>query len=295
MTPPRGSWALLSLLACTSQGVQGPAPATSAPPDELRCDKKPTLECFLRIPAGSFLMGAQSSDPAGPGYDPDAAPNEGPPRTVTLAEYWIQRHEAPAYTVNRCLTSETCPRDQVRADSAYSNIGPPERAEQPANTISWAGAAAACAAIGGRLPTEAEWEYAARGPNPRRYPWGDKPGCGVPAKVGLAELGGSEAGSSRMMRERCELAGTIKCDDATGPSPFSVIGMAGNVAEWVADAWAPYPGSSEPAGDTARRVQRGGGWMSTDPLELRSTARTPAAADEQLPDVGFRCVWGRVL
>lgn len=240
-------------------------------------------------------MGAQSADPAGAAYDPDARPDEGPVREITLPSYWILRHEVPAYTVGRCIQSGQCSGELEKAPGGYSNLGRADRAGHPANGLTWAEAAALCANLGGRLPTEAEWEYAARGPKPRVFPWGAKPGCGVFDRRNVTDATGSAIERGTMQVPPCDPFGTVMVGDAFERSPFDVVGMGGNVAEWVADWYAPYdPGATtSPRGpDTGtQRVLRGGGWLSPDAAERRTSARAAADPESSAPDVGLRCVW----
>ena len=94
-----------------------------------------------------------------------------------------------------------------------------------------------------------------------------------------------------MAKPPCINPGTAFIDAHAFPVEAGLPGLAGNVAEWTADLWHPY--GEPPAPGETRRILRGGGWMATDPNELRTTVRTPAAPDETAPDVGFRCVWGK--
>jgi formylglycine-generating enzyme required for sulfatase activity len=149
-------------------------------------------------------------------------------------------------------------------------------ADHPVVEVSWYGAAAYCGWAGARLPTEAEWEYAARGPDGYVYPWGD----GAPT---------------------CELAQFRGCSGSTvpvgslpeGASWCGALDMAGNVWEWVADWYERYPSGRQmnpvgpPSGE--RRVLRGGSWDSGQRI-VRAANRDHFAPDNRLIFVGFRCV-----
>ena len=281
----------VALAAC---GWVDPAPPVEqVPPDRARCDTEPvSTECYLRIPGGTFRMGAQASDPAAPGYDPAAAADEGPIHDVTLSPFWIQRHEYVVSLYRRCVAAGTCPADGVLTEGPHATLHHPTDHDLPVVGATAAAAEAACAFIGGRLPTEAEWEFAARGSDGRRWPWGDMPSCGVADRQpdGTWSLTQPE-------RTDCATEGVRVPAEVRGPSAHDVVAMGGNVWEWTADgydaeAYARHAATSPhvpPEGGI--RVQRGGGWTALTADELRATARQPMAEDVRLMDVGFRCVF----
>jgi formylglycine-generating enzyme required for sulfatase activity len=262
--------------------------AVVPPPAEMRCDgPKLSSGCFVEVKGGTFLMGAQATDAAAPGYDADAAPDEGPPHEVTVSSFWIQRNEVTASEYALCVENRWCSEEAVTT-GGFSNYGDEARRQYPINGVTWEGARRYCEWYGSRLPTEAEWEYAARGTDGRRFPWGDKKMCGV--------MSASGGGDLRNVEESCELDGTVPMGRLRGNSAFGARGMANNVWEWVSDwyaddAYARHASKNPTGPETGeRRVQRGGGWTSIDPVELRSAARGSLKPDEQVNDVGFRCV-----
>ncbi len=243
----------------------------------------------MRVPGGPFTLGAQATNPAAPHYDPDASPNEGPPQTVELAPFWIMQSEAPQAILVRCLDEGRCDPKTFVSDSPFANMREPSRVNHPINAVSWASARELCASLGGRLPTEAEWERAAAGTARQRFPWGDQPACGVPKKLSLEALSGFSM-TATMALPPCENDGTVPLDAKSFANSVGVAGTSGNVAEWVEDLFHTY-GEPPAAGET-RRVQRGGGWMTRDPADLRTTVRVPADPTDAAVDVGFRCAWG---
>ncbi|MCA9570159.1 MAG: formylglycine-generating enzyme family protein [Myxococcales bacterium] len=256
--------------------------------------------CFVEIPGGTFTMGVQATDPDAPGHDPDAEPHEGPPHRVDLGAYWITETEVIVGAYRMCVEAGGCSEDEVSTAGGFSTYYPvaeafdPQQDTMPVNSVSWQGAADFCAWIGGRLPTEAEWEFAARGPEARRWPWGSEPHCAVP---------NSDDPFHRLRDafvDHCAQDGPVRARALPNKSPFGVIGMAGNLWEWTADWYADdaYTQHSrrDPTGPSSgdRRAQRGGGWTTTTPTEIRATVRGGLAPDAQLNDVGFRCVIGGV-
>ncbi|MCB9664999.1 MAG: SUMF1/EgtB/PvdO family nonheme iron enzyme [Alphaproteobacteria bacterium] len=288
-------------------GPGEPAPAASRlpgagepePPPLQRCTfGKDDLEtCYVQVPGGSFLMGAQATDPAAPGYDPEALPDEGPPHRVTVSPTWILRDEVLVSTFSACVDTSVCRKEDVATGGLSTfreTVGPTSGV--PITSITWEGARRLCWYLGGRLPTEAEWELAARGTDGRRYPWGDAPGCGTLVDAGFNPDGTRKAADA--MREGpCVHEGPVGVRGLFGESPYRLRGMAGNVNEWVLDAYAAdayaqhEPTDPRGPAEGDRRVLRGGGWTAQDPLELRSAGRFSLPPDQRLVDVGVRCVW----
>ena len=172
----------------------------------------------------------------------------------------------------------------------------PEAREHPINCVDWHQAKAYCAASGKRLPTEAEWELAARGRDVRTYPWG-------PAPPSDERLNACGAECSRMLTERLERVGTgpwpamYGGDDSApstapvgrypaGATPAGVLDLAGNVWEWTESHYCPY---GKDDCDDSRRVLRGGGWDTVESQYVRAAHRNPSAATARGWSIGFRC------
>ncbi len=220
---------------------------------------------LVYIPGGEFVMGGTRFS------------GERPPHRVRLSPYWIGRTEVTNAMYAR-FRAATGYRPTWLAGEERFNAP-----EQPVVGVDWEDAAAYCAWAGGRLPTEAEWEFAARGMDGRQFPWGDEePGPGR-AVFSLDFLKGQAAP-----------AGSTPGD----VSPFGVLDMAGNVSEWCADWGAPYPADGPeplvdprgPAGGTLR-VRRGGSYMAAAG-GLRVTERylTPPVPLLNRRYIGFRLV-----
>lgn len=222
----------------------------------------------VAIQAGGFEMGCRKGDD-------ECYSEELPRHRVEISQdFWIGRSEVTvgAFELYAYATEKPMPQaPDFNADWALK--------DHPIVKVSWYEAAAFCEYVGGRLPREAEWEYAARGGNDQyRYPWGDSAGDGN------ANYSGSD---------EYEFTSPVGSFTANG---YGLYDMAGNVQEWVADWFArDYYTSSPPAdprGPDAGplRVVRNGSWAH-DPRKLRTSHREhdgPYASD---PAVGFRCVW----
>ncbi len=229
------------------------------------------------IPAGDFLMGC---DPAhNDSYE--CEPDELPLHTVTLDAYWIDKTEVSNAQYEQCVTAGAC--DRPNNTSSYSRsayYGNISYANYPVIHVSWQDAADYCEWAGRELPTEAQWEKAARGENPRAYPWGDeKPSC---------ELVNGEVDGEMCKGDTTEVGKYL-----SGASPYGVLDMAGNVWEWVRDWHAADYYSSQgeyihPLGpDTGTyKVFRGGGFGFHD---LRTVSRRGGKLDSWVNHLGFRC------
>jgi formylglycine-generating enzyme required for sulfatase activity len=214
---------------------------------------------WVTIPAGKFTMGAQAKNKTQANHDPEAFDDEAPPHEVFLDEYRASPdiRSPSASSANSSSTMGTTIRAGGRpaalANSANPRVGKinlpyPSR---PVVGVSWFEATAFCAWAGVRLPTEAQWERAARGTTGRKFPWGDQPpdesrlnfapdwnaNVGHPTPVGIYPLGNT---------------------------PEGICDLAGNVWEWCADWFAGYPqkAASNPTGPESgeSRVFRGGSW-----------------------------------
>jgi formylglycine-generating enzyme required for sulfatase activity len=232
----------------------------------------------IYIPAGSFWMGAQDTDT-------QAQFQEKPLHEVMVTGFWMDKILVTNGMYVRCVESGRCTAP-VSHDDINPNYGKPEFFDYPAVYISWDQAQGYCQAVGRRLPTEAEWEKAARGTDGRIYPWGDTPPTGEQANFKMAF---SLVQPSKLYEK--------------GASPYGVIDMAGNAREWVFDWFSEfYYGESaavtvpvNPTGplEGKERVLRGGSFKDPE-LYLRTTSRLkhePSSAGENR---GFRCAYSDV-
>ncbi|MGE0468127.1 MAG: formylglycine-generating enzyme family protein [Nitrospira sp.] len=231
------------------------------------------------VPAGEFLMGSD------PHKDRAAGPQELPQRRVYLDWFQIDRYEVSNVEYLRFVLGMGMEWPKFWRDRPF----PEKSALHPVINVSWYEADAYCRWAGKRLPTEAEWEKAARGMDGRIFPWGDEPAGWIKSNI-------AHPGSKRGFKYP-PLANINRYDK--GVSPYGVYQMAGNVSEWVSDWFEPayYRQSSElnPQGPTtgALKVFRGGSW-NEDPEVARSAGRNAAPPDRRSYLTGFRCATSEV-
>lgn len=231
------------------------------------------MGAMIAIPAGEFTMGLLPAD------------------IVRLAEHfriyrsWFRREQPPhrvwlpSFRIDMFEVTNQQYREVVRATghpppTDWAGLDYlPGRDNHPVVNVSREDAVVFCQWAGKRLPTEQEWEKAARGGTPQAFPWGDNIAVGYANTVEVGRWDTVPVGSFPLDR-----------------SPYGVMDMAGNVSEWVADDYRPYPGLATPFGKLdAERVGigRGGNWH-TSLLYARATNRFPAHSHGH-PEQGFRC------
>ncbi len=225
-----------------------------------------STENMARLSGGQFEMGAHAGDP-----------HEFPPHQVTVDGFYLDKLEVTNKDYQRCVKAETCGA-QAGVDEAWL-----ETETLPAVGVTWYGAQSYCRWVGKRLPTEAEWEYAARRPDGRTYPWGEASKKEV---YQYANLRGDADGADRLS----DVVGYEK-----GHSDDGISQMAGNAAEWVSDWFSSTYYEESPAANpkgpdvsTGRRSVRGGSWSST-PYNARANARDSEDPNRATNAIGFRC------
>jgi len=257
--------------------IAPPPPDLTTVPDRKPGDNKENPKdrlAYVWVPPGSFQMGCVSGDKA-------CLADERPPVTVKItAGFWMTRTEVTAGAYQR-FTEATGHTPPAKTKTNPKLMG----SDLPVTKVSWADAAAYCAWADGRLPSEAEWEYAARGGKPGlKYPWGD-------------DFDSKEANSfqtpAKLKNPFLETVPVRRLGKGNG---FDLFDVVGNAREWVADwysasAYGTAPQFTDPTGpaEGRERVLRGGAYDGAD-KHLRLSAREhmdPAKEDNR---TGFRCV-----
>ena len=219
-------------------------------------DARPVSMVF--VPAGEFIMGSN---------------------TVHLDSFWIDKTEVTNSMYARCVQAGTCsaPRSS-RSHTREIYYGDHEFDDYPVIYVSWLDAQNYCSWAGGRLPTEAEWEKAARGTDGRPFPWGEVEPEGV----------------GDLLNYRAQDTTQVGLYPA-GASPYGALDMAGNVSEWVAD-WLSLdyynsPPPENPLGPDSGeyRVWRGGSWATSLTELVRTSSRTGNFPTDASGGIGFRC------
>ncbi len=253
-----------------------PAPATEPPraaPDRWR----ELGIAPVRIEGGSYRPGT-------PGATDDETP---PSYDVRVATFELSKTEVTVAQYRKCVNDGPCtaPQTGEYCKAEWFNWDKPDRANHPVNCVDWHQAKDFAEWSGGRLPTEAEWEWAARGRNEaRKYPWGSTdPTCAVAVMNGN---GGNGCGTN---------ATWPTCQKPGGHSRDGVCDLGGNVWEWVEDAYErsghegiPRDGTARTGAAGADRVNRGGSWGVVDPAYFRAANRSRDTPDDRDDNLGFR-------
>ena len=245
----------------SSNGAIPPKAAMPQPPMEIvGRDGAP----MVLIPVGEFTMGSDKGDD-----------DEQPIHKVFLDSFYLDKFEVTNGRFAKFVEAIQSEPPWGFADKETPVLRP----DQPVRWVNWMDAIGYCLWVGKRLPTEAEWEKAARGTDGRAYPWGNDPPTPAHAVFGLKE--GSDTVSAIGNRDK-------------GKSPYGVHDLAGNLYEWTTDWYDEEFYSKNPAinprgpAEGTAKVQRGGSYIN-GAYRLRSSFRTKGDPTEHDPNVGFRC------
>jgi len=225
---------------------------------------------MVYVPAGSFTMGSNSSE---------ADTDEIPEHEVYLDAFWIDKYEVTNSQYAQCMAAGACAAPIItKSYTRTSYYGNSEYDKYPVIYVSWYEAQAYCQWAGRQLPTEAQWEKAARGTDGRKYPWGNEKPTNKHSNFGSLNKGTTDVGIYN-----------------EGQSPYGCFDMIGNVWEWVFDWYQEdYYSSSDneknPSGLLLgeKKVLRGGLWGFSEKV-LRVTYRDSDTPDTTGNSSGFRC------
>jgi formylglycine-generating enzyme required for sulfatase activity len=231
----------------------------------------------VRVPAGTFRMGSAAEDPA-------AAEDEKPRRAVTLDGFWIDRTEVSNFQYRQCVAAGGCSPHRSQGSRFEGDY-------QPVVGVNWYQAARYCRWAGGRLPTEAEWEKAARGVDGRIYPWGN---VFDGARLNWCDSNCIADWRNFDLNDGYRYTAPVG-SYLLGASPYGALDMSGNVWEWTADWYQPQAyaqaAGNNPTGPAkgVQKVVRGGSWLYYG-KNLRVTARHKDLPGYSYDNIGFRCV-----
>jgi formylglycine-generating enzyme required for sulfatase activity len=253
----------------TSTHTPPPAPTwinTPIPPTATQSAIENPKSEMVRVPAGEFTMGSEAG-----------ADDEKPIHTVYLEEYMIDKYEVTNEQYRKCVEAGNCtaPTECDYGEPTYEDSA---KGNHPVVCVNWDMSKSYCEWSGKRLPTEAEWEKAARGTDGRTYPWGEGIDCDH------ANYWGKDGG--------CVGDTTEVGSYPAGVSPYGAYDMAGNVWEWVSSEYKSYPyradDGREDLTSRSNRVIRGGSWNIID-YNSRSAYRFDYVPTNRNGNVGVRC------
>lgn len=272
-----------AIIGVTTATITAPPPPPPPPPP-------PLLSCpegMVLIQGGNFRMGSDK------GY-----PDEKPTLDITVPAFCIDRTEVTAANYQSCIDrkdKKKCAYMDMNLDGRCTygwHLG----VNHPINCVRWSEANKYCKSLEKRLPKEQEWEYAAKGKDGRRYPWGEAYPYATIQLNACDETCRKNGASARVMVDGGNDNFTYTAPVGSfplGASPFGVLDMAGNVAEWTDSFYCPYAVNSAGEPDQGCgnkwRVVRGGSWSSGDESEVTTSRRKPFDPTYSNNMIGFRC------
>jgi formylglycine-generating enzyme required for sulfatase activity len=297
-TDPNGAAAAVDAAALVDASAPVAArEATATPPSKSNCPAG-----MLEIEGGKFFMGSDAED---------SLDLEKPSHKVTIGRYCIDKTEVTVAAFKACVDAGKCAttattnksddlsaKEKAIFDPLCNLREPDAKKDHPVNCVDWTMADTYCQFAGARLPTEAEWEFAARGPDGRIYPWGDE----APS-ASLLNACGKEC-VDWGTKNKTEESAMYPDDDGypntapvgsfpKGASRYGLLDVVGNVWEWVGDRHGKYGKDAlvDPKGPTkgTERVIRGGGWNGAYTSWVRPTFRYHDVPTKRSYGIGFRC------
>lgn len=254
-----------------------PPPARVPPTERLRPTpaRQPSLAQDSRCPTGMVFIAGGTSTMGTPPFE--GQDDERPQHRVRLSPFCLGRKEVTVAAYRSCVQQGLC----ATANTGYAcNWSVRGREDHPINCIDWNQAKVYCESLGQRLPTEAEWEFAASAGGTGIFPWGDA------APTDRLCWSGDNRRSSTCV------VGSFP----SGNSPAGISDLSGNVWEWVSDRYSPYQSFDQvnPTGASAgnSRVRRGGSWNDFGPDAVRARVRNGNEPTFWYGHLGVRCASG---
>jgi len=270
-----------SRIATATDGPATPRPLSAS--DVLTSIREIDGMQMSLVPAGPFVMGSD-----------DGEQNERPAHEVLLDAYWIDQTEITNQMYALCVDAEACElpvESGSETRSAYYGLA--RYGDHPVLHVNWSMADTYCKWAGARLPTEAEWEKAARGLDGRLYPWGSEWDVRAHRRLNFSDRSDPHGGSDPEADDGFPETAPVASFEA-GRSPFGLYDMAGNVWEWVADWYnadyyldSPLTNPQGPESGELRSV-RGGSWVASQTV-FRTFNRNGIDASSHATGLGFRC------
>ncbi len=283
---------VLLFLSCNDQSTAPDGDIELGPDD---------LGAMVEVPAGDFMRGCNET------VDNKCSEDEYPYTSIYLSAFMIDKYEITTGQYEGCIKAGPC-ENREEAPPFYlsnknhleCNLYAKKKEYDPMQCVSWYGAKAYCEWVGKRLPTEAEWEKAARGTDGRKYPWGNTPY--ISCDYANVHSSGYVQGDETVITKGCGIEGTIPVGKKPkGMSPYGAHDMLGNVAEWVNDKYDyeyyQTAATIDPAGPDVcnpfsdgvdYRVIRGANWGSIL-FDMRASNRRSSISEEGSFVDGFRC------
>ena len=238
--------------------AKAPTPPPTVPPVPLVTD------VMVEIPAGAFVMGSDAGDP-----------EDAPAHPVDLQAFEIDQFEVTNADFDVFVRATGYVTDAERTEKkGWRDSFGEGQENHPVVRVTWNDAVAYCTWLDKRLPSEAEWEKAARGTEGYRYPWGN------------------EWDAAKANTKASGLRGTVAVGSfGAGASPYGVEDLAGNVWEWTADWYQAYPGNTtfDAYYGEQCRVTRGGGWFDAEPQVVTFNRNCADPDRTAIDELGFRC------
>ncbi len=279
-SPPRTSAMDTPVVVPTAAPTETPLPTVPVTPGKAtatpslgssRFSQKDGMT-MVYVPSGEFLMGSADSDAR-------ASNDEKPQHRVYLDAFWVDKTEVTNAQYKKCVGAGACEASDTATDPTRNSD------TQPVVDVNSSMAQTYCQSAGRQLPTEAQWEKAARGTDGRVYPWGNQPATCEYAVMNDGSGNGCGKGDP---------AWSVG-SKPKGASPYGALDMAGNVSEWVSDwysdtYYAGSPSKNPPGPPSGEHQVMRGGFVSSDTRYVRGASRHWNLPGNWSPDLGFRCV-----